>query len=74
MTETNILSTVRSVSTGELDADVDAVFEAHGVPQKWRDLFRPLVYDACRNAARAVTRDLERYIFDGEGHVTCDTH
>lgn len=45
--------------TGDPDTTTEAVFDAVGLPPKWRKLFYPLVWNECRRMYRAVVRDIE---------------
>lgn len=57
--------------TGDPDTTTDAVFDALGVPAKWRSVFGQVVRDECRRTMRAYVRDLENHPADHNGP---DTH
>jgi hypothetical protein len=60
------METLNELITAHFNPDPDitarAVFDAAGVPQKWRELFYRVVRDECRRSARTIVRLHERGI------------
>jgi hypothetical protein len=46
-------------ATGDPDETAAAVFDAMGLPTKWRDVFHRVVRDECRRRYRSAVRDME---------------
>lgn len=61
---------IRTYEQDTPDATADAVFDAVGCPQKWRDLFGPVVRDECRRLYRGAVRSAESH---PDGHTCGDT-
>ncbi len=66
----NLNELIDQMSNGDPDETASAVFDALGCPQKWRDMFGPLVRNECRRSIRSDVRAHENSPSD---HGTSDT-